>query len=282
MDTVVWLLEAGVSPEKIDWVRPRDGWMFNRRFLQPAQHRIEDLAKFQVGLTECAKESANGDDFFERAEERELMLRIDPEVAPKMFHFAVISEAEVDLLRKVKRVHRDKRVTALEPTAMQFGDERVAMPARTLFIDCTATAIRFEDREDKRPFFDGDTITVQIVQAPLVPYSAALAAFVEANFDTDEEKNALMPLCPQTDSTTTYPFALMANLMSTAILAANEKVTAWNAKSRLHPLGPTIAKMQVEKDPRLALLIEARAKIEENMSHVIRLGMAAKAIHENR
>jgi len=280
MDTVVWLLEAGVLPEKIDWVRPRDSWMFNRKFLQPAKHRMEDLAKFQVGLTECAREAANGDDLFAQAEQRELMLRIDPEVTPQMFHFAVISEAEVALLRKITNVHRSGRVTSLEPSAMIFGDSRVEMPGQTLFIDCTATATRFEDREDKRPFFDGDTITVQIVQAPLVPYSAALAAFVEANFETDDEKNALMPLCPQTDSTATYPYALMANMMSNAILAANEKVTGWNAKSRLHPLGPTIAKMRAESDPRLANLIEARATIQENMPHVIRLGMAAKAIHE--
>ena len=30
MDTAVWLLEAGVPADKIDWVRPRDSWMFNR------------------------------------------------------------------------------------------------------------------------------------------------------------------------------------------------------------------------------------------------------------
>jgi len=281
MDTVVWLLEAGVVPERIGWVRPRDSWMFNRKFLQPAKHCMEDLAKFQVGLTESAREASDGDELFAKAEECNLMLRIDPDVTPKMFHFAVISEAEVAMLRKVSRVHRDGRVTALEPAAMMFGEKRVEMPGGTLFIDCTATAIKFEDRADKRPFFDGDTITIQIVQAPLIPYSAALAAFVEANFETDEEKNALMPLCPQTDATSTYPYALMVNLMSNAILAANEKVTAWNAKSRLHPLGPTIAKMRAENDPRLAQLMEARTKIQEDMPHVIRLGMTAKAIHEN-
>ncbi|MEM6857346.1 MAG: NAD(P)-binding protein [Pseudomonadota bacterium] len=280
MDTVVWLLEAGVAQERIDWVRPRDSWMFNRKFLQPAQHRLDDLAKFQIGLTECAKEASDGDEFFAKAEDLELMLRIDREVTPKMFHFAVISEAEVELLRTVTLVHRNDRVTALEPSAMMFGERRVDLPEGTLFVNCTASAVRFEDRADKRPFFDGDTITVQLVQAPLVPYSAALAAFVEANFDNDEEKNALMPLCPQTDSTATYPYALMANMMSNAILAANDKVSAWNAKSRLHPIGPAIAKMRAENDPRLAQLADARAEIQENMPHVIRLGMAARAIHE--
>ena len=113
-----------------------------------------------------------------------------------------------------------------------------------------------------------------------MPYSAALGAFLEANFDTDEEKNNLVPPAPLTDSTDTYPYAVMANLMSTAILSANEKVNAWNAKSRLHPTGPAIAQMMAEGDPRLAKLAEIGPKIQSNMPHVIRLGMAAKAIHE--
>ena len=136
-------------------------------------------------------------------------------------------------------------------------------------------------RNNARPFFDGDTITLQLAQVPFVPYSAALAAFLEANFETDEEKNNLVPPAPLTDSTATYPYAVMANLMSTAILAGNEKVNAWNAKSRLHPTGPAIARMIKEGDPRLAKLATIGEKIKTNMPGVIKLGMAAKAVHES-
>jgi len=280
MDTAVWLLEAGVAPDQIDWVRPRDSWMFNRKLLQPAYHRIEGLVQFQVDLVECANGSESGDEMFAKLGERGTMLRIDENVTPKMFHFAVISEAEVALLRQITRVHRGKRVTALEPDAMVFGEERVAVPTSTLFVNCTARAVPFEVRDETRPFFDGDTITLQLAQAPFVPYSAALAAFLEANFETDAEKNALVPPAPITDSTETYPYAVMANLMSTAILSGNEKTNAFNAKSRLHPTGPAIARMMAEQDPRLAELSKVGPKIQENMPGVIKLGMAAKAIHE--
>ncbi len=281
MDTAVWLLEAGVAPDRIEWVRPRDSWMFNRKLLQPAKHGIESLVRFQLDLVECANASQDADAMFAMLDERGTMLRIDPEVTPSMFHFAVISEAEVELLRSITKVHRGARVTRVEPGAMHFGEDRVELPLRTLFVDCTASAVPFETRSQTRPFFDGDTITLQLAQTPLVPYSAALAAFIETNFETDEEKNNLLPPAPLTDSTSTYPYAVMANLMSTAILSKNEKTNAFNAKSRLHPTAPAVAQMIAENDPRLADLMKVGPAIQKNMPGVIRLGMAAKALHES-
>ena len=280
MDTAVWLLEAGVAPAKIEWVRPRDSWMFNRKLLQPAKHAIERLVKFQLDQAECAASSETGDEMFAKLGERGTMLRIDPEVTPSMFHYAVISEAEVELLRSITGVHRGKRVTALEPAALVFGEERVPMPDGTLFIDCTARAVDMSASERTRPIFAGDLITLQTIQTPLIPYSAALAAFLEANFETDAERNALCPPSPLTDTTHTYPYVLMANLMSTAILANNPKVNAWNAQARLHSTGPAIAQMVATGDPRLAELGKVGPQIRALMPGVIKLGMAAKAIHE--
>lgn len=280
MDTAVWLLEAGVPPTCIDWVRPRDSWMFNRKLLQPAKHGIEGLIKFQIDLVESANESETGDEMFARLDERGTMLRIDPDVTPSMFHYAVISEAEIELLRAIKRVHRGARVTRIKPGAMYFDERVVDLPNDTLFIDCTASAVPFEVRDKARPFFDGDTITLQLAQAPFVPYSAALAAFVEANFDTEEEKNNLLPPAPLTDSTATYPYAVMANLMSVGILSSNPKTNAFNARSRLHPTGPAIAEMIAKGDPQLAALAKVGPAIKANMPGVIKLGMAAKALHE--
>ncbi|MEP0391024.1 MAG: NAD(P)-binding protein [Erythrobacter sp.] len=280
MDTAIWLLEAGVPADKIDWVRPRDSWMFNRKLLQPAYHHIEDLVQFQVDLVECANGSETGDEMFAKLGKRGTMLRIDESVTPKMFHFAVISEAEIALLQQITKIHRNKRVSALETSAMIFGDERTYLPEGTLFIDCTASAVPFEQRDNGRPFFQGDTITLQLAQAPLVPFSAALAAFIEVHFETDDEKNNLVPPAPLTDTTETYPYAVMANLMSTAILSGNEKTNAFNNKSRLHPTGPAIVRMMRENDPRLAALSEIGPKIQANLPGVIKLGMAAKAIHE--
>lgn len=281
MDTAVWLLEAGVAPERIGWVRPRDSWMFNRRFLQPAHVGIEGLVEFQLALVECAAASDSGDAMLLKLEERGVFLRLDHSVTPKMMHYAVISEAEVEILQSITQVYRQGRVTRIEPGAMHFRDETVAVPQNTLFIDCTASAVPFDARADAKPFFDGGRITLQVVQTPFVPYSAALAAFLEANFETDAEKNALSPPSPLTDSSDTYPYAVMLNLFSNGILSQNEKTNAFNARSRLHPTGPTIAKMIATGDPRLAALGKLGPAIAACMPGVVKLGMAAKALHES-
>lgn len=280
MDTAVWLLEAGVAPARIEWVRPRDSWMFNRRKLQPAHAGLEGLVEFQLALVESASAAANGREMCHLLEQRGVMLRIDPAVEPAMFHFAVISEGEVALMQQITRVHRQGRVTAIEPDALMFGETRVALPPNTLFIDCTATAVPFTARGQARPFFDGDTITLQLVQTPFVPYSAALAAFLEVHFATDEERNALCAPAPLTDCPDTYPYAVMANLLSTGMLAANPKTEGFNTRSRLHPTGPEIAKLKAERSPRLAALAPVAEAIRANLPGVIRLGMAAKALHE--
>ncbi len=281
MDTAVWLIEAGVAPERIEWVRPRDSWMLNRRLLQPAHAGLEGLVEFQLALVETASAAETGREMCHLLEQRGVMLRIDPAVEPSMFHFAVISEGEVALMLRITQVHRHGRVTAIEPEAMLFGSERAAVPPGTLFIDCTATAVPFTARTKPRPFFDGDTITLQLVQSPFVPYSAALAAFLEANFATDAERNALCPPAPLTDCPDTYPYAVMANLLSGAILSANPKTEAFNARSRLHPTGPEIARLKAERSARLAPLAKVGEAIRAKLPRVIALGMAAKALHES-
>jgi hypothetical protein len=280
MDTAVWLIEAGVAPDRIDWVRPRDSWMYNRRLLQPAHAGLEGLVEFQLALVECATAAANGSELCHLLEQRGVMLRIDPAVAPSMFHFAVISEGEVALMQQITRVHRQGRITAIEPDAMHFGEQRVAVPPHTLFIDCTATAVPFTARGASRPFFDGDTITLQLVQTPFVPYSAALAAFLEANFDSDADRNALCAPAPLTDSPDTFPYAVMANLLSAGMLASNPKTEGFNARSRLHPTGPEIDRLKAERSPRLAALAPVAEAIRANLPGVVKLGMAAKALHD--
>lgn len=280
MDTVVWLIEAGVDPDRIGWVRPRDSWMFNRRFLQPAHAALDGLLDYQEALVLAAASSSSGDEMFAKLGEQQIALRIDPTVTPSMFHYAVISEGEIDMLRQVRQVYRHGRVSRIERGRMLFGGHPEQVAADTLFIDCTATAVPFSQRKDTKPFFDGNRITLQLAMVPFVPYSAALAAFLEANFDTDEEKNALAPSAPLTDTTATYPYAVMANLVSTGLLGQNPKTNAFNAHSRLHPTGPEIARLIAQGSPKLARLQEVGKTIAENMPGVIRLGMQAQALHE--
>ena len=115
MDTGVWLIEAGVNPDHISWVRPRESWLWNRNFTQPGEDFFEQVMSMQIALLEKSSKAKDGAELMRILAEDDFYLRIDEEVEPEMFHFATISQGEVDILRRIKRVIRNGRVTSIEP-----------------------------------------------------------------------------------------------------------------------------------------------------------------------
>src|SRR4029077_12495950 len=81
MDTCNWLLDAGVDPDRIQWIRPRDPWLFDRRVFQPLQ-LVGSYMEMQARWVEAAAEAQDGLDFARRLEASGVFLRIDPEVEP--------------------------------------------------------------------------------------------------------------------------------------------------------------------------------------------------------
>ncbi len=280
MDTGVWLLQAGIDPNRITWVRPRESWLTNRKFVQPGEDFFEAAVGNQIAHLNALSKAADGDEMFAILEQSGHVLRIDPNVTPQMYHFAVISEREIDLLRRITDVVRKGRVTALEPGKMHFGELQVEVPDNALFIDCTASAVPFSARHNQGPQFRGDTIVLQPLHVPLVTFSAALTAFLEANFDDDQTRNALSTPGPLTDTPATFPFAYMITMMNRGAWSRNETISAWLAKSRLDPTGPLVAKLAAQGSPKLRMLGKFGAAAQANMQALIRQGMAAKALHE--
>jgi NAD(P)-binding Rossmann-like domain len=280
MDAGVWLMEAGVAPDRIHWVRPRDSWLNNRKFIQPGEDFIEATIQNQIAHLEAIRQSETGEEVFEHLERGGHMLRIDPEVTPEMYHYAVISEGEIALLRQIKQVIRKGRVTRIAQGALHFGEAVHEVPQNALFIDCTARAVPFSAADNAGPQFRGDTIVLQPVHVPLVTFSAALTAFLEVHYPDDATRNQLARTGELTDTPATFPYAFMMNLMNRGTWSQTPEIAAWLATSRLDPTGPTVARMIAAGDPRLAVLGGFREAVKEAMPAVIRLGMAAKALHE--
>lgn len=280
MDVAVWLIEAGVAPDSIHWVRPRDSWLNNRKFIQPGEDFLAATVESQMAHLEAFRTAQNGEEVFETLEKGGYMLRIDPDVTPEMYHYAVISEGEIALLRRIKKVIRKGRVTRVADGALHFGDAIHSVPAGALHIDCTARAVPFAAAENAGPQFRGDTIVLQPVLAPLVTFSAALTAFLEAHWNDDAIRNQLARPADLTDTPATFPYAFMMNMMNRGTWSQTPEIAAWLAKSRLDPTGPTVARMAAAGDPRLAALSGFRPAVMAAMPDVIRLGMAAKALHE--
>ena len=63
-DACVWLLDNGVDPDAICWVRPRDPWMLNRAVVQPDPVVFIGMA---ADTMEAAAAAASPDDLFLRA-----------------------------------------------------------------------------------------------------------------------------------------------------------------------------------------------------------------------
>jgi hypothetical protein len=105
LDACVWLLENGVSPSAMCWSKPREAWWMNRRFQQPLT-LLPELYRGAAIQFEAMAQATSVDDLFARLEAEGIFLRVDPTVAPTMFRGAVVSEAELSLLRRIDPVVR--------------------------------------------------------------------------------------------------------------------------------------------------------------------------------
>lgn len=238
MDVGVWLLEAGADPDSITWVCPRDSWLINRDTTQPGAAFFEQTAGGFAAQLEAMKDATSVDDLFDRLEAASVMLRIDPSVRPSMFHYATISRGEVEELRRIRGVVRQGRVARVcaDRLIMENGDTVAASPD-TLYIDCTATAVQFVGAKTV-PIFAGDRITIQTVRAPLVATSAALIAFVEANFDDEAQKNYFCAPVELTDTPAEWLKAFLDNMMNQDHWSREARIREWMAHCRLNPSRP--------------------------------------------
>jgi len=76
IDACLWLLEVGVQPDDIRWVKPREAWLHNRIFVQGGE-LVGTLFEGLSLQVEAAAQAASLDDLFERLNATEQLLRVD-------------------------------------------------------------------------------------------------------------------------------------------------------------------------------------------------------------
>jgi NAD(P)-binding Rossmann-like domain len=273
MDAAVWLLTCGAAPESIHWVMPRDSWLVNRITTQPGEelfeHSIGGVAKQMKALAEAT----SVDDLFERLEASGQMLRIDRSHKPSMFHYATISEGEVELLRQIKQVIRKGRVQAIEKDALLLADAKESMPANTLYINCTASAV--EPRASE-PMFQPGRILPQLVRAPLVTFSAAVCAYVETHYDDDATKNQLCAVVPFPRNIAGYITATITNMTNQVRWSQDKKLRNWMTNSRLDGFSKMTASIEEDDHEKIAILGELRTYGMAAMGNVKKLMAASQ------
>ncbi|HLS56373.1 MAG TPA: NAD(P)-binding protein [Zeimonas sp.] len=252
LDACVWLLEQGVPASAIRWIKPREAWWLNRRFHQP--HAL--LPDFYRGMAiqlEAMAQATSIDDLCARLEDGGFFLRVDPGVAPTMLHGAVISEAELALLRRIDDVVRLGRVRRIERDEIVLDEGRVPTSEATVHVHCASRGL---PRPPLRPIFEPGRVTVQPFLWGFACYQFAMLGVVEATIDSDEEKNRLCPPIAYWDANADYLSAFLAGLAYERARAAYPALASWAKDTRLNPLGA------IGRHRDAPVVVEARERIK--------------------
>lgn len=232
LDVCVWLLSQGVSAAAIQWVKPREGWWLNRRFNQP--HTLVPDFYAGVGLQlQSIAQASSVDEVFTRLEAHGFALRVDPGVMPTMCHGAIVSEAELALLRQITDVVRLGRVRRLETDRMVLDGGTVPTDRDTVFVHCTASGLA---RPTPRPIFEAHRVTGQLLFWGFACFQAAMLGMAEALLERDDDKNRLCPPIRIWDTPADYISTYMAALTHGRARADHPALNAWANETRLNPL----------------------------------------------
>jgi hypothetical protein len=268
MDACIWLIQSGAHPDSITWVVPRDSWLVNRATTQSGPEFFMEAIGGQADQMEAFAAATSTADLFARLEACGVMLRIDPTRTPTMFHFATVTKAEVEVLRRIRNVVRMGRVQAVAVDHMVLAEGRVAVEPGALFIDCTASAV--EPRAPK-PVFRGNEIVLQMVRMPQPAMSAALIAFVEARFETEEQKNRLCGAVPFPHTLDDYVAAMLGNMRNQFQWGQEEALRQWIRGTRLDGFGKLMASAARDDAPKQAVIKRLKEHAPAAMANLTRL-----------
>ena len=160
MDACIWLLDSGVAPEMIRWIRPRDAWILNRAWVQPLDLLGSLIEGFSLQL-EAAAQAEDATELFRRLEACGQLLRLDPTVEPTMYHCPILSAEELESLRRIENVVRQGRVAHVGEARVEMDSGSMPSDPNQVYVDCTGDGIR---RAPVRPIFEPNRITLQQVR----------------------------------------------------------------------------------------------------------------------
>lgn len=240
IDAILWLLEQGVSPDMIQWIVSRDGWLLDRQNTQVSQEFFGNVMGTQAGQMESIAGAESIDDMFLRLEKSGYFVRLDEDIMPTMFHGATISQMELEELRKVKNIVRMGRVQRLEKEQIILDKGTIPTSLDHIHVDCSASAILVEDI---KPVFDGNLITPQTVRAYQPVFSASFIAHIEATYDPDDEakKNQICGVVPLPNSTFDYIRMTAANMMNQFNWGQDRDLRKWLLDNRLDGFSKLVA-----------------------------------------
>ncbi|MGA7911263.1 MAG: NAD(P)-binding protein [Candidatus Dormiibacterota bacterium] len=255
VDACVWLLDNGVEPDRIRWIRPRDAWFHDRRHFQP----LDLVAGIIEGLALDAEAGALASsigDLVERLENTGRLVRVDPSWSATMYRGTMLSSHELDAVRQIKDVVRLGRVRRIEADRIQLDRGEAVTRPEVVHIDCAALGL---NNAPGTPIFQRARIVLQQVRHLSPCFNAALIAFVEAHRTEDADKNRLCPPNPYPSSIEDWPGMMSRTWRAESRWLREPDLSAWVAGSRLNLLRDL---------PEHAAEPAAQAALESFVTHV--------------
>ena len=230
IDACLWLLAHDVDPDLITWVMPRDSWFQDRANVQPGREFLVESFGAMASQMEAIAAADSVPDLLRRLEGSGQLLRLDPDVEPQMYHAAVVSRPELEQLRRIRDVVRLGRVTRVEPTRIVLEQGEVPAGPEWLYVDCSASAAQLRPPV---PVFSGDTITPQFVRPFQPTFSAAMIAWVEAHYESDDVRNEICGVIPLPDDPSSWLTMQAASMLNQLRWSSERELRRWIAASRL-------------------------------------------------
>jgi hypothetical protein len=263
MDSCCWLVDNGVDPDRIRWIRPRDAWIVDRASIQPLA-LVEGVATWMAGLTEAGAAATDLGDLWPQMEDAGALARLDTQVEATFFRGAILSAAERATLGSIGEVVRMGHVRRVGVQSIELDEGSIRSQASHVTVDCTAAGLSCSPN---RPVFEEGRITPQFLQLFSAPFGAAVIGWAEANRDDDMQRNRLCRPCglaPEADARSLA--RQWATTLRTAVAwTAEPDLRKWVGTCRLNPLANArqymtagaanaLARMEQRRDAAIANL----------------------------
>ena len=261
-DACIWLLQRGVDPDTICWVRPREPWMLNRALIQPDPVIYLGMV---ADMMRSAGAASSLDDLFLRLEDAGTMLRIDPSVTPTMAKAPTLGAWELELLRTIENVVRRGHIDTVRRGRIDLADGSVAVADDALVVNCAADGLKNPPRV---PVWGPEAITLQPIRAGFPCFGAALAGYVEATRTEDDVKNQLCQPSSFGNSLSDWATMNVLGMRNSASFGAEPDIKAWSDRVALNParvppeyggspeLDEVLARLQTHAGPGVARLAQ--------------------------
>jgi hypothetical protein len=231
IDACLWLLQSGVAPGDITWIKPREAWLLNRVYAQCGE-LVGDLFEGISFQMEAAAQASSLEDLFTRLNACGLLLRVDERVTPTMYKAATVSAAELDLLRRIEHVVRLGRVQRIEREAITMDEGVIPTSPDHLHVHCAAAGL---NPAPAVPMFAADRITLQPIRTGLIPFNAAMVGFIEATRRDLAEKNRLCPPNRLPDTPLDWIRGTLISREAERLWSKEPAIASWLERARLNP-----------------------------------------------